>query len=247
MACRARGLAGHRLRARRRFFERLLGLGVGFRVLRAHRQPAKSERGQLLAHGPLVHRDAEAFLDPALQVDVPPAHHPVRGGVGTLAHHAREFRPPSRARSRRGPGRAAVRQPLQPFGVVAVNPVRSVCRSMPQLSAAVLRSTPSSTNASASMRRAALASFAFAAEARSSRAEKSVRVIATAIETSMLRWKRLTAANRRESPASHRPEPSVSGARPAQTLKAATLSALCFWRAASRISADFPAISRSMS
>ena len=103
MACRARGLAGHRLRARRRFFERLLGLGVGFRVLRAHRQPAKSERGQLLAHGPLVHRDAEALLDPALQVDAPPAHHPVRGGVGTLARHARQFRPPSRARSRRGP------------------------------------------------------------------------------------------------------------------------------------------------
>lgn len=57
-----------------------------------------------------------------------------------------------------------------------------------QLSAAVLRSTPSSTGAIASMRRAALASFAFDAAARSARADISVRVIATAIEPPMLRW-----------------------------------------------------------
>jgi len=43
----------------------------------------------------------------------------------------------------------------------------------------------------------------------SSRSDKSVRVIATAIETSMLRWKGITAANRRESHASQRPGPLV--------------------------------------
>ena len=59
---------------------------------------------------------------------------------------------------------------------------------MPQLSAAVLRSTPSMTSASASIRRAAFASAAFAAAARSARADRSVRVIATAIETSIFRW-----------------------------------------------------------
>ena len=47
---------------------------------------------------------------------------------------------------------------------------------------------PSITSAIASMRLAAFASFAFDAEARSSRAERSIRVIVTAIETSMLRW-----------------------------------------------------------
>jgi DNA-binding GntR family transcriptional regulator len=60
------------------------------------------------------------------------------------------------------------------------------------------------------MRRAALASFAFEAAALSSRADKSVRVIETAIETSMLRCKGITAANRREAHASHGPGPLVS-------------------------------------
>src|SRR6056297_1864094 len=73
------------------FFERLLGLGVGFRVLRADREPAKPERGQLLAHGALVHLDAETRLDLALQVDTAPAHHPVHSRIGTLAHHPRQL------------------------------------------------------------------------------------------------------------------------------------------------------------
>ena len=51
---------------------------------------------------------------------------------------------------------------------------------MPQVSAAVFRSTPSSTSASASIRRAACASRLFAAAARSSAAVKSIRVIAIA-------------------------------------------------------------------
>ena len=92
-------------------------------MLRAHRQPAKSGRGQLLVHPALVHGGAGARFDPALQVDAPPAHHPVCGRVGTLAHHARGFRLLSRAQARRGPDRATAGQPFQPFGVVAVNPV----------------------------------------------------------------------------------------------------------------------------
>jgi hypothetical protein len=46
---------------------------------------------------------------------------------------------------------------------------------------------PSSTSAIASIRRAALESFAFDAANLSSRADKSIRVIATAIETSVFR------------------------------------------------------------
>src|ERR1700759_2814696 len=51
---------------------------------------------------------------------------------------------------------------------------------MPQVSAAVLRSTPSSTSASASIRRAAAPSFSPLAALRSSDAVKSRRVIDTA-------------------------------------------------------------------
>src|SRR5258708_27804779 len=48
---------------------------------------------------------------------------------------------------------------------------------MPQVSAAVLRPTPSSTNASASIRRAAPLSFSALAALRSSEAVRSSRVI----------------------------------------------------------------------
>src|SRR3984893_18153114 len=51
---------------------------------------------------------------------------------------------------------------------------------MPQVSAAVLRSTPSSTSASASIRRAAARSFSPLAALRSSEAVRSSRVINTA-------------------------------------------------------------------
>src|SRR6266403_781207 len=50
---------------------------------------------------------------------------------------------------------------------------------MPQVSAAVLRSTPSSTSASASIRRAAAPSFSPLAALRSSEAVRSSRVIDT--------------------------------------------------------------------
>src|SRR6478609_719763 len=51
---------------------------------------------------------------------------------------------------------------------------------MPQVSAAVLRSTPSSTSASASIRRAAALSFSPLAALRSSEAVRSSRLIDTA-------------------------------------------------------------------
>src|ERR1700688_1668766 len=51
---------------------------------------------------------------------------------------------------------------------------------MPQVSAAVLRSTPSSTSASASIRRAAAPSFSPLAALRSSEAVRSSRMIDTA-------------------------------------------------------------------
>src|ERR1700681_3818686 len=52
---------------------------------------------------------------------------------------------------------------------------------MPQFAAAVLRSTPSSTSASANIRRAAALSFSPLAALRSSEAVRSSRVIETAV------------------------------------------------------------------
>ena len=60
-------------------------------------------------------------------------------------------------------------------------PHRRVCRSIPRLCAASVRLLPSSTSASASIRRDARASFSRDASRRRSDAESSVRVISTAI------------------------------------------------------------------
>jgi len=46
------------------------------------RQAAEAQGGQLLAHGALVHRDAEALANDPLQVHPPPTHHAVGGQVG---------------------------------------------------------------------------------------------------------------------------------------------------------------------
>ncbi|MFN9154573.1 MAG: hypothetical protein ACK5WE_13555, partial [bacterium] len=93
------------------------------------------------------------------------------------AHHAR------------GPDRPTAGQPFQPFGVLAVNPVPQPLPVRPAAPGSGLAlCPPSGTDVIAGMRRAALASHAFAAAARNSRADKSVRVIATAIDPTMPRW-----------------------------------------------------------
>ena len=56
------------------FFESFLDIGIGFRVLRAHRQPDKAERLQLLADRALVHHHAEPRLDHTLQIDATLVH-----------------------------------------------------------------------------------------------------------------------------------------------------------------------------
>jgi hypothetical protein len=156
-------------------------------VLRTHRESAKAQPYQLLAHSLLMHLDTETRLDLALQVNVAPAHHPVRRRVRTLAYHLRQLSFLLNAQQRRRPSPATVRQPLQPFGVEAVNPI---AQRLP-VHAAGLGSAPAGHplqhHAIASIRRAAFESFTFDAASLSSRADMSVRVIATAIETSIFR------------------------------------------------------------
>src|ERR1700722_2460425 len=84
---------------------------------------------------------------------------------------------------------------------------------MPQVSAAVLRSTPSSTSASASIRRAAALSFSPLAALRSSEAVRSSRVIDTAapIDAAPLKGQhRVRVSLIWESPMSHSFGPLVS-------------------------------------
>src|SRR4029077_13086658 len=84
---------------------------------------------------------------------------------------------------------------------------------MPQVSAAVLRSTPSSTSASASIRRAAALSFSPLAALRSSEAVRSSRVIDTAapIDAAPLKSQhRVRVSLIWESPMSHSLGPLVS-------------------------------------
>src|SRR5712664_1654924 len=83
---------------------------------------------------------------------------------------------------------------------------------MPQVSAAVLRSTPSSTSASASIRRAAALFFSPLAALRSSEAVRSSRVIDTAapIDAAPLKSQhRVRVSLIRESPMSHSLGPLV--------------------------------------
>src|SRR5713226_7519514 len=87
---------------------------------------------------------------------------------------------------------------------------------MPQVSAAVLRSTPSSTSASASIRRAAALFFSPLAALRSSEAVRSSRVIDTAapIDAAPLKGQhRVRVSLIWESPMSHSFGPLVSDGR----------------------------------
>jgi hypothetical protein len=104
-------------------------------MLRPQREAAKSRRGQLLAHCAPVQCDAEARLDPAMQVcapKVPPRRSQDRG----LCAPSARVPPSAPGSARRGSGQAAIRQPLQrfgpalrpgplaqPFGIAPVNPI----------------------------------------------------------------------------------------------------------------------------
>ena len=117
-------------------------------------------------------------------------------GGGCCDFDAGQVRPGAPcARARPADGRTALsalrRCGGEPGPAASASPSRSSRRRFCALS-------PSGTDVIAGMRRAALASHAFAAAARNSRADKSVRVIATALKTSILRWNRTTAANRRD-------------------------------------------------
>ena len=106
-----------------KFFERFLCSLVRLRVLRAHRQAAKAERGKLLSHRALVHHDAELRLDPALQVDPPPTDHAVALRIGTVADQLRQTLLLCRAQQGRSARSDTARQSRKPFGIVPMDPV----------------------------------------------------------------------------------------------------------------------------
>ena len=120
-------------------------------MLRARRQTPKAQACQLFANSSLMHGDAEALFDLAFQINAPPAHNPIGFGVGTRPNHFRQLLLLCRAQQTGWIRRATVEQARHALRIVTVGPSRSVCRSMPQFSAAVLRSTPSRTRAIANI------------------------------------------------------------------------------------------------
>ena len=121
--------------------------------------------------------DAEASLNLVAQINPPPAHHPMLRRIGAGFDKRGQF-----GLLRRGEFRKRTRRLARPKPGQAKRCTQSlrVWRSIPQLSAARLRSAPSRTSASASIRRAAVLSFSLCAALRSSDAVKSSRVIDTA-------------------------------------------------------------------
>ena len=100
-------------------------------MLRAHREPMKAERHQLLADRALVQNHAELRLD-AAHILAMPAHYPVLLWVGSGLDPASKLchllwsEPAGAARD------AAVSKPDQPLGVVAQDSARSGLNSIHQ-------------------------------------------------------------------------------------------------------------------
>jgi hypothetical protein len=75
----------------------------------------RRRRPELLADAALVHRHAEPGLDASLEIDPPPAHHPVALGIGTGLHTCRELGLLLGGQAAGpAPGRRPVRQARQP-------------------------------------------------------------------------------------------------------------------------------------
>ena len=123
----------------------------------------------------------EALGDHALQVDAAPAHHAVHRHLRPgLDDRDQRLDLPGR-QPRRPPGPRPVDQPRDPLGIVAVHPVPQRLPVHPAARAAVVRSDPSITSASASIRRACAVSAARHASRRSSPAACSLRSISIAM------------------------------------------------------------------
>ena len=151
------------------------------RTLPAHRHPPEFQLAQQLADRPLVQRDGKLLQDAPLQIDAPPAHHAVPLQIRTLCTHFATVASCSALSRGNGPLRRGWSdRPASPCSLYRCAQSRSVWRSMAQLCAASSRDRPSNTSASASARRATLASCVFAAASRKSAAVRSSRVIATA-------------------------------------------------------------------
>ena len=92
-------------------------------MLRAHRQASKTKFYQLFANGPLMHDNAKALLNLALEVNAPPAHHAVRFGIRPLTHKRCQLRLLCHAEQGLPSWRTPVRETLNPRVIVTVYPV----------------------------------------------------------------------------------------------------------------------------
>jgi hypothetical protein len=78
-------------KSRKLSLKRRLRLRIALRMLRAHGEAPERQLVQQLANRALVQGDAKAPLDPLLEVNAPPTHHPVAFQIGTFVNPDRHL------------------------------------------------------------------------------------------------------------------------------------------------------------
>ena len=159
------------------FFELLDDMGVLRRMLRTRADVAEAELVQQLSDiaGVVVH--VEAFLDDALQVDAPPAHDAVNGGVRTLLDDCGQVGLLLGRQPRWWSRRPLIEKTIGAGRVEPVNPVaqRLAVHAANPRGIGSVHPFPSRTAAIEKSRLLWRTSFATRARRRSSTAEKSSR------------------------------------------------------------------------
>ena len=105
------------------FFKALHHLGILADVARTRRDVREAKRHQQLADTALVIVHAETRPDQRLEIQAPPAHHPIPLAIGTALDDPRQLLQLRRQQPRRRPAGLAVDQAVGAAFVEPVNPV----------------------------------------------------------------------------------------------------------------------------
>ena len=126
----ARVRAGYPLRYLRSFFERCLCCRVSIGMFRAHREPAKSQLGQICIDRTLMESDAELRLKAPRKIHAPPTHDTISRRIGPGLNPTRELRHLVFRQEGLHPTTRTVGQSLDTFGIVTRGSARSGLKSV---------------------------------------------------------------------------------------------------------------------